>query len=582
MDFKDDAVNTRLQDLRKNEEEKVMQGLAPQLGLEYINLHGYTINPEAVSLIPEAVAREAQIIAFELTFNSVSVAMKNPNDAKALQALENLQNTSRLSVLPFLCSTESLNHGYKRYADLVTTKARAKGVFDIDAEDIKRFTEKIKSKADVAKLMSEVGQSNNARRVTEVLELVFAGAIALRASDIHIEPEENVVRLRYRLDGMLNDIHDIDRYIYERMISRLKLLAGMTLNQRQEAQDGRFTFNAADRDVEIRASMIPGAAGESMVMRLLDPSVASFTLDKIDLNPILRKAMMAELAKPNGLILTTGPTGSGKTTALYAFLRAAYSEGVKIITIENPVEYKLDGIVQTQTGDDYTFASGLRAVLRQDPDIIMVGEIRDKEVAETAIHAAQTGHLVFSTLHTNSAVGGFPRLIDLGIEARSLGSAVSAMLGQRLVRRLCPECKKPYPASEHEAAVLKQIMSQHPEPVTLETPITLYQPGGCAKCNNSGYKGRMGIFEAVLMDEAVEEVVIRDPREHLILAAARPQGIPTMTEDGAVKVLNGDTSYEELERVLELPKLNAVAPAAETISQDQEPDEDTFLTHIVN
>jgi type IV pilus assembly protein PilB len=579
FNFKDDITDTKLQDLRRNEEEKVVQAMAPQLGLEYINLHGYTINPEAVGLIPEKDARDANVIAFDHTHTNVSVALRNPNDARTLQVLEALQNTSRRIVVPHLCSRDSLEHGWKRYADLVTSSAKVRGVFDIDAEDIKRFVTAITKKEDVASLMNKVSDSNNAKRVTEVLELVFAGAIALKASDIHIEPEEKVVRLRYRLDGVLYDIYDIDRYIYERLISRLKLLAGMTLNQRLEAQDGRFTFSAHDREVEIRASVIPGAAGESMVMRILDPSVASFTLDKIDLHPILRAVMMEELKKPNGLIMTTGPTGSGKTTALYAFLRAAHAEGVKIITIENPVEYKIEGIVQTQTGDDYTFASGLRAVLRQDPDIIMVGEIRDKEVAETAIHAAQTGHLVFSTLHTNSAVGGFPRLIDLGIEPRILGSAITVLLGQRLVRKLCSACKQAYEAPASERATLAEIFRQHPAPPALPETVTLYKPTGCEICGGTGYKGRMGIFEAVLMDKAVEEAIIRDPREHVILTAAKPQGIPTMVEDGAEKVLHGDTSLSELARVIELPKVDSLPT---TQVDPAEPDTDTFLAHVVN
>lgn len=591
VNFNDDAVNARLQNLRRSEEEKVVQATAPQIGLDYINLHGYTINPEAVGLVPEQVAKEALLVAFDYTHSTVSVALKNPNDPRTLQALEELEKTSRLKVIPFLCSKDSLEHGWARYADLIASQTKTKGVFEIDADDIKRFVEAIKQKEDVAPLLSKIAKSDNARRVTEILELIFAGALALRASDVHIEPEENVVRLRYRLDGILHDIYDLDRYVYARLMSRLKLLSGMTINQRQEAQDGRFTFDAIDREVEIRASIIPGAGGESMVMRLLDPSVASFSLDKIDLNPILREVIDKELKKPNGLIITTGPTGSGKTTALYAFLRAVLEEGIKIITIENPVEYKLEGIVQTQTGDDYTFASGLRAVLRQDPDIIMVGEIRDKEVAETAMHAAQTGHLVFSTLHTNSAVGGFPRLIDLGIDPRMLGSAISMLLGQRLVRRLCSSCKSPYQASPQETKDITSIMGRHPKPIPIPSPLTLYKPAGCPLCNQTGYKGRVGIFEAVLMDKAVEEVVIRDPREHLIEEAAEPQGIPTMLEDGIEKVVRGDTSLTELARVIEIRpyedrRLENTTPndtlAPEKKVDDIDPDIDTFLSHVVN
>lgn len=574
LNFDDREASSRMDELRREEEEKLVQAMAPQYGLEYINLHGYTINPEAIAYIDEAKAREANIVGFELKFDSIYIALKSPNNAITLQALEEIQKNSRLTVVPYLCSTSSLEHGWERYKDIVNSQAKTKGVFDIDAEEIDSFIKNINTKEDVTRLLTEVRGVDNARRVTETLELVFAGAIALHSSDIHIEPEENAIRLRYRIDGILSDVHDIDRYIYERLMSRLKLLSGMILNHKEQAQDGRFTFGAGEKEIEIRSSVIPGASGESIVMRILDPSVATFKMDNLDFSPNLREALLNEIKKPNGLIVTTGPTGSGKTTVLYAFLQKAHTDGVKIITIENPVEYKLDGIVQTQTGEDYTFASGLRAVLRQDPDIIMVGEIRDKEVAETAMHAAQTGHLVFSTLHTNSAAAGFARLIDLGIEARTLGGAINVLLGQRLVRKLCPECKANYVASDLEFEILKNVMANHPQPQTLTQPLNLYKPVGCSVCKNTGYKGRSGIFEAIFMDEAVEDIVIRDPREHLIVEAAKPQGIANMVEDGAVKVIQGITSYAELERVIEMPKANKPTP-------DPASTDDAFLSHVV-
>jgi len=589
LPFKDDATTARVNELRKIEEEKLIQTLAPQYGLDYINLHGYTINPEALGMIPEVSARATRVAAFDYNHDTLSVALKNPNDPQALQLLEKTEKATRRSIRPYMCSQDSLEHAWKRYADLVAATTKKQGVFDISAEAIQSFAGKIQKHEDVLALFQTVRGINNARRVTETLELVFAGALALKASDIHIEPEESVVRLRYRLDGLLYDILDIDRFIYERLMSRLKLLAGMTLNHRLQAQDGRFTFTVGEREIEIRASVIPGAAGESIVMRILDPSVAGFTMDKIDLNPVLYEAMKRELKKPNGLILTTGPTGSGKTTALYAFLRETHEEGVKIITIENPVEYKISGIVQTQTGDDYTFASGLRALLRQDPDVIMVGEIRDREVAETAIHAAQTGHLVFSTLHTNSAVGAFPRLIDLGIDSRILGSAVTVVLGQRLVRKLCQNCKASYQVNPEELAQLKEIMRTHPRPTPIDDNLTLFKPVGCTACNQTGYKGRMGVFEAIFMDRAVEEAVIRDPREHIILEAARPQGIPTMAEDGADKVLRGETSLEELSRMVVLPIPGQPSTPTQDSVKSTEPtqtppapgDDDLFLAHVV-
>jgi type II secretory ATPase GspE/PulE/Tfp pilus assembly ATPase PilB-like protein len=286
--------------------------------------------------------------------------------------------------------------------------------------------------------------------------------------------------------------------------------------------------------------------------------------------------MLEEVKRPNGLIVTTGPTGSGKTTALYAFLRKAHSPDVKIITIENPVEYKVDGIVQTQVSEEYTFASGLRAILRQDPDIIMVGEIRDREVAETAIHAAQTGHLVFTTLHTNSAVGAFPRLIDLGVDYRVIGNSVNMVLGQRLVRVLCESCKTSRTANEAESALIEDILATHPKPPTAPRPFTIFESTGCPVCNHTGFKGRQGVYEAIKVDQYVEEAIITDPREHIILQAAKAQGIPSMAEDGIEKVLQGITSLTELKRVVDLSSgRHAIDdPQAKTA-------EDIFKAHIV-
>ncbi|MCA9355103.1 type II/IV secretion system protein [Candidatus Kaiserbacteria bacterium] len=581
--FDDNLSNTKIADLHSHEEERVIQTMAPQLGFEYVNLRNITIDPEAVSAIPEQKAREAEIIGFALNRHTLSVAVKNPNNPKTQAVFQELQR-QRYELTIFICSTRSLEHAWARYKDINESQAEKKGVFEISTEDINRLSKEIKSRENIMTILQSISKMSNTRRISETLELIFAGGLALGASDIHIEPEQNAVRLRYRFDGVLHDVADLDSYIYKRMMSRLKLLSGMILNSRAEAQDGRFTFNTGEREVEVRSSVIPGAVGESIVMRLLDPTVASFSMDKIKLNPYIRKVMEVQLKKPNGLIITTGPTGSGKTTALYAFLQEAHSEGVKIITLENPVEYKLDGIVQTQIGEDYTFASGLRAILRQDPDIIMVGEIRDKEVAETAIHAAQTGHLVFSTLHTNSAVAGFVRLIDLGVDPRIMGSSINIIIGQRLVRKLCEVCKAKYKATEEEVKLVKHIMSHHPHPVTVPEPTNLFKSVGCEACGGTGFKGRMGIFEGVVMDEKVEEVVIRDPREHIILESARPQGIPTMVEDGIEKVLEGTISISELGRVIELPyqeanvSLDSINIKTPTSKKAGDGD---FLSHVV-
>lgn len=577
QEFDDTFSEERMGEIRREEEAHLVKALATQNGYGYIDLRGVTINPNALFIVPKADALAGGIVAFETVRKRISIATRKPESVETQTVIKKLE-AQGYTVTVFMTSTASLAHGYTRYEDQSNTKAVVYGVLDINPENIETRIQQFKTPELVASYITEIKSLNNVRRISETLEAIFAGALALRASDIHIEPEQNGIRLRYRLDGVLHDIMDLELSIYQRLMSRLKLLSGMILNIRDEAQDGRFTFTTKDKEVEVRSSIIPGASGEAMVMRLLDPTVASFSLEKLGLNTILHDIMVKEIKRPNGLIVTTGPTGSGKTTALYAFLRGAHTEDVKIITIENPVEYKIDNIVQTQVSEDYSFEDGLRAILRQDPDIIMVGEIRDREVAETAIHAAQTGHLVFTTLHTNSAVGAFPRLIDLGIDYRMIGNSVNVVLGQRLVRVLCEHCKKERIATDSETALIKKIVHSHPNPPAITEPIHIFDAVGCTKCNQSGFKGRQGVFEAILVDQAVEEAIINDPREHIILQAAKKQGIPSMAEDGIEKVLSGKTSLAELERVVDL---NSGRHAIDTQEPLNNAVGDDFMSHVV-
>lgn len=575
VQFDNSQTGLKDADRRAEEEERYVQQIAPTLGYGYVYLRGYSINPEAIPLLPEERARNLEVVCFDLKRKNISLAAKQPNNPK-VQALVQEFALRKYTVTIYMCSTQSLEHAWRRYADVTSTTAERKGVLEIDPATIKSLMTKIRTVGDVATQLKNIVTVNNSRRISETIELVFAGALALKASDIHIEPEGGVVRLRYRFDGVLHDIVDIDARIYQRMLSRLKLLSGMILNAKKVAQDGRFTFETGERNIEIRSSIIPGAKSESIVMRILDPGVASFSMENLLLNKRIAAAIKKELTKPNGLIITTGPTGSGKTTALYAFLRETHNDGVKIITIENPVEYKLDGIVQTQVGEDYSFVDGLRAILRQDPDIIMIGEVRDLEVAQTAIHAAQTGHLVFTTLHTNSAAAAFARMIDMGIDARTFGTAVNIVLGQRLVRVLCPSCKERYLASAAELEILRTVAASHPDNLLIADEMALYRPVGCSACGDTGFNGRQAIFEAVVMDQAVEEAVIRDPREHIILEAAAPQKLPSLAADGIEKVLAGITSLAELGRVVELPTATATPIAVQTSDP-----EDNFQKHIV-
>jgi type II secretory ATPase GspE/PulE/Tfp pilus assembly ATPase PilB-like protein len=346
-----------------------------------------------------------------------------------------------------------------------------------------------------------------------------------------------------------------DKETYGLLLSRIKLLSGLKLNVKSEAQDGRFSIKIGDGEIEIRTSILPGAYDESIVMRILNPKSIQVPLEDLGINQKLLNVLLKEIDRPNGMVLTTGPTGSGKTTTLYAFLRKIYSPEVKIITIEDPIEYHLKGIVQTQveTEKNYTFASGLRSALRQDPDIIMVGEIRDNETAQIAINSALTGHLVFSTLHTNDAAGSFPRLIDLGVNPKVISSAISIALAQRLVRKLCPLCKKEVTLEGSDKEIVEKILSTVVDKTQIpENKKSIWKSVGCDKCNNSGYKGRTGIYEGILITEEIDKVIEYSTSEKEIAKTAAPQGILNMSQDGIIKVLNGMTSLDELERVISL------------------------------
>jgi type II secretory ATPase GspE/PulE/Tfp pilus assembly ATPase PilB-like protein len=361
------------------------------------------------------------------------------------------------------------------------------------------------------------------------------------------------VRMRYRLDGVLVEAAMFDAPTYALIAARIKLLSGLKLNVKNAAQDGRFSIVVNEKEIEIRCSVLPGAYAETVVMRILDPSTIMLDMNILGFDKYLMDIFEREIAKPNGMILNTGPTGSGKTTTLYAFLRRVALPGVKVITIEDPIEYHLSGIVQTQVSRDYTFASGLRSTLRQDPDIIMVGEIRDAEVAATAVHASLTGHLVFSTLHTNDAGGTFPRLMDMGVNADILGAAVTVAMAQRLVRKLCPHCREAAPIQGEDAKTMETLLHNIPHPEGLpENRDTMWVAKGCEKCGGLGYKGRVAVVEVILMDKAVEETVRQTSSEREIWRAAKAQGIRRMAQDGAVKVLQGVTSLDELGRVVDL------------------------------
>lgn len=552
--FDEEKQNKRLEELRKREEEDLAQMLSGKYGIEYLDLSTVSINTDALRLIPEAEARESKVAVFTKVGKNIGIALLSPSTDKTATILKRLEQKG-FTITRYLVSNRSLEWAWRRYKDITQTSQTRAGVLDIADDDISTVVKEIKSVEDVTAHIENVLSQKKSYRVSHAVEIIIAGALALKASDIHFEPEEEHVRLRYRLDGVLVDIVTFDNETYRLLLSRIKLLSALKLNLGKRAQDGRFSIKMEEVDIEIRTSVLPGAYAESIVLRILDPRALGVPLEELGIEKHLFDRLMREISKPNGLILNTGPTGSGKTTTLYAFLKKIHKPEVKIITIENPIEYHLPGIVQTQVDPKkYTFAQGLRSALRQDPDVIMVGEIRDEETADIAINASLTGHLVFSTLHTNSAAGAFPRLIDLGIDEKILSSAINAVIAQRLVRKLCPDCKKQVAPEATDKEIIDRILSHmNGAPEGLD-PNVIYTAEGCDKCNGSGYKGRIAVYEAIFMTEAIETLLKDRPSIRDIEAAADQQNTYTMQEDGIVKVLNGVTSLEELKRVLDLTK----------------------------
>ncbi|MEK7589937.1 MAG: GspE/PulE family protein [Patescibacteria group bacterium] len=551
--FDETKVNKKIAELHKKEEEELANILSNKYGLQYIDLSGVPINTDALQIITEKTSKEAQMAIFKKVDKKLSIAVRSPNNKKATEVIKELEERGYILTL-FMASSNSIEHAIKRYADISFAVKTETGMLDISGEEIRSILNSIKSVEDIKKIVDETLKMKKFHKISRILEVILAGGLSQEASDIHIEPEEGDARLRYRLDGVLVDITNINRETYDLLLSRIKLVSGLKLNLKNKAQDGRFSVKINESDIEIRTSMLPDAYGESMVMRILNPNTISLSMEDLGIEKKLFEVLEKEIGKPNGMILTTGPTGSGKTTTLYAFLRKIQTPEKKIITIEDPIEYHLPGIVQTQTdGKNYTFSNGLRSTLRQDPDIIMVGEIRDEDVASTAINAALTGHLVFSTLHTNNAAGSFPRLIDLGVNPKIISSAVNIVIAQRLIRKLCKSCKKQVELEGVKKKLINKILETivDKENVT-ENISTIWEALGCDKCNNTGYRGRIGIYEAVIMDEKIESLVKNSASEREIQDAAVSQGVLNMSQDGVLKVLKGITSLDELERVVEL------------------------------
>lgn len=553
IQFDEDKQNRKLGDLLHKEEDDLVQILAGKYGVNYVNLMGISINTDALRLIDEETARKNLMAAYAILDKKVRVAVRNPEDEKVADVLDTIKKKGYEPEID-ITSTQGLEKAWKMYKDLSFAYESKAGSLEISSEEITSIIDKAKSLPAIIEMLNSTVSAKKVYRVSKILETLVAGALSIDASDIHFEPEEGYVELRYRLDGVLTEVIKLDNETYSLLLSRIKLISGMKLNIKKDSQDGRFSIKLPLGEVEVRVSILPGAYNESVVMRILNPKSISVPLEDLGINEKLLKILIAEMDRPDGMILTTGPTGSGKTTTLYAFLRRVHNPEIKIVTIEDPIEYHLPGIVQTQVNDKgYTFVEGLRATVRQDPDIIMIGEIRDSDTANIAINSALTGHLVFSTLHTNDAAGTFPRLIDLGVNSKVITSALRVAMAQRLVRKLCQYCKKEVTIEGEQQKQIEEIVSGI-EDKSLIPPQRnkMYVPVGCEKCNKIGYKGRTGIYEAILTDDKIENAVELNPSEREIWAAAKGQGILTMKQDGVIKILQGVTSLQELERVISL------------------------------
>lgn len=561
IQFDDQKENRDLEEIHKREEEDLVQILADaKYGVRPINLGPIVIDNEALRSLTQKEAIEMEVAPFKLIGKNLHIGMRNPSAEKITELKEILEGRNYNPVF-YMCSRFSLQKVWDRYKELSYASESKMGSVSISGESLKKIISEIQNISDVTRMIREV-EKEKTRTTSRILEIAIAAAIKLNASDIHFEPEEKTVRLRFRLDGVLHELMQINPEIHKFLNSRIKLISGLKITTTAVAQDGRFSFFLDKDEINLRVSIMPGAYGESVVLRILNPKSIRHKLEDAGIEQKLYDVFMREIKKPNGLILLTGPTGSGKTTTLYSFLQRIYSEEIKIITIEDPIEYHLPGISQTQVEEDqgYTFFSGLRSALRQDPDVIMVGEIRDPDTAKTAVESALTGHLVFSTLHTNNAAGVIPRLIDLGVNPKTLVSALSLSIAQRLIRKLCNDCKKEKTTEDSEINLINKIIKGAEDSgkniadygVDPKGAIKIFEPVGCASCNYTGFSGRMGIFEAIENNEDVEKLIPNNPSEREIKNVAKKQGTLDMREDGIIKVLKGVTSLEEVGSVVDL------------------------------
>ncbi len=547
-----DIFNVLIENKKAGEEE-LTKLKAEFLNVPYVDLKDFAVDAAVLKEVPEKAALFYKFIPFERKKDVVKFAMADPLNIEALDAIKFISLRKDFSANIFLLSKNGFMTAVKQYTTLSDELSAA--LENVDKKIEEKKEDKGDQKEEVKRIIEEAP-------VSKIVDIIVSHAVEGKASDIHIEPTQNELRVRYRLDGVLHDSLVLPKKISMAVVSRIKILADLKIDETRKPQDGRFRFNiidsnGMDRGVDLRISTFPTVNGEKVVMRILDTSSDISSLENLGIWGRDLEVINGNISKPFGIILITGPTGSGKSTTLYAILKMLNKEGVNIITLEDPVEYYLEGVNQSQIRAEigYTFASGLRSILRQDPDIIMVGEIRDKETAELATHAALTGHLVLSTLHTNNAIGVVPRLVDMGIEPFLISSSLNVAIGQRLVRKVCKYCKeeiKPTKAIEEIIrSELKDVPINQLDNIDIKKNIRLFKGKGCKECKNSGTTGRVGIYEVLSMTQELEEVISAKITDKDIEIEANRQGMRTMKQDGIIKALRGITTIEEVFRATE-------------------------------
>ncbi len=552
---KAEKTNQKVGDVLVSEDlisqEELIKLEAYILGIPFVNLEKEIVSPEALKIIPEPIARSHNIIAFRKQGNDLEVAMLDPED---LRTIEFIKKTTPLRILPRLTNSASIKNVLNQYQK--TLEAEFGEIIKKEAEGIRVIKEEeiVEGKEELKKVAEELP-------VVRIVDTLLRHAILQRASDIHIEPTEKEVVVRYRIDGVLRDAMTLPKIAASGIVARVKVLSNLKLDEHRLPQDGRFKVEAEEYKYSIRVSILPVFDGEKIVMRLLPETAKAFTLEELGLRGEALERIQDNLRKPVGMILITGPTGCGKTTTLYSMMEILNSPGVNISTVEDPIEYRMPRINQTQVNPKIglTFASGLRSLVRQDPNIIMVGEIRDDETAGLAINATLTGHLVLSTLHTTDAAGSIPRLIDMKAEPFLISSTLNCILAQRLIRRLCPE-KEKYTLKDSEIKnlgkycdldrILKILKEEKIiKPKDDFKDIVFYRPKPSKDCLE-GYRGRLGIYEVLSVTETIKELIVKRATSSQIQVQAQKEGMRLMIEDGFIKAAQGITSIEEVLRVI--------------------------------